>query len=86
MLELKVTINGCDSHCDAQAWYPEHEIRLNLPKCQECAIKFEIEFYEYIARCLNHEFLHHLLKTEQSENVSHKLDNIARKYKDYWMW
>ena len=85
-MNLKVTLKGCDSYADAQAWYPKQEIRLNLPKCHEYAIKFKIEFSEYVARCLNHEFLHHLLEDEQSCGTSNALDNIARKYKDYWMW
>ena len=86
MYRPKVTIKGCSHFSDAQAFYDEKETRLNLPLCKIFAEGNGIEFYEFVARCLNHEFLHHLLYIEQDYDTSGALDNIAKKFKDFWLW
>jgi len=85
-METKVTLYRCCHHSDAQYNRYTQETRLNLPKCREFAAENEIEFHEYVARCLNHEFLHHLFWEEQNEDTSRALDKIAKKFKDYWLW
>jgi len=86
MYRPKVTIKGCNHYSDAQAWLEEKETRLNLPNCKKYAKINNIEFIEFVARCLNHEFLHHLLDVEHNYETSRALDNIAKELKDYWMW
>ena len=86
MYRPTVTIKGCLSSSDAQAWIEEREIRLNLPNCKRFAKRNNIEFIEFVARCLNHEFLHHLFDVEHDYVTSHALDNIAKKNKDVWLW
>jgi len=86
MYRPKVTIYGCPSHSDAQAWLDERETRLNLPVCKKFAERNGIEFHEFVARCVNHEFLHHLFDVEHDYTTSHALDNIAKRLKDYWLW
>ena len=59
---------------------------LNLKRCEQFAQDLDIDFYEYVARCINHEFLHYLLHFEQNARTCSILDSIAEKYKEYWMW
>ena len=66
--------------------YFDGEIFLSLTKCKRYAKESKIEFYEFVARVVNHEFLHHLFKEEHDEFVSHDLDNIAKRFKDFWLW
>jgi len=75
-------------HCysDTEAWYNERETRINLPLCKKYAKQNKIEFTDFVARCLNHEFLHHLLNEEQDRDTSGALDNIAKRLKDFWLW
>lgn len=86
MYRPKVTIYGCSHFSDAQTFYEEKETRLNLMKCAEFAEENNIEFSEFVARCLNHEFLHHLLYVEQDYDTSGALDHIAKRLKDFWLW
>lgn len=85
-MQPKVTLYHCAKWSDAQYNREVQETRLNLPKCKEYAKEYGIDFLEYVARCLNHEFLHHLLYEEQDKNTSRALDNIAKKFKDEWLW
>ncbi len=59
---------------------------LNLKECKSCSKEYNIDFYEYVARCINHEFLHYLLHSEHDSWICTRLDTIARKYMEYWMW
>lgn len=86
MYRPTVTIKGCCKWTDAEANYGSEEIRLNLLLCEQYAEECKIEFHEYIARCVNHEFLHHLLHEEQNYETSGALDNIAERLKDFWLW
>ena len=86
MYQPTVTIKGCCPHSDAQAWLDERETRLNLPVCKKYAKRNNIEFIEFVARCLNHEFLHHLLNEEHGRQATWELDNIAKRLKDFWLW
>jgi len=71
---------------DAIYDYNELFMSLNLPKCKTTAHECKIDFYEYVARCVNHEFLHYALHMEHDYDTCHKLDRIAKKYMEYWMW
>ena len=79
-----IVLNYSLSHSDGE--YFEGVISLNLKKCTKFAKENKIEFSEFIARVINHEFLHYLFHTEHDEETGHNLDNIAKKYKDYWLW
>jgi len=73
--------------CD-DAIYEYHKlfISLNLPQCKKDAQECNIDFYEYVARCINHEFLHYVLHMEHGYDTCYKLDKIAHRHKDFWMW
>jgi hypothetical protein len=86
MYRPKVTIKKYDSWSDATANYESRETRLNLLKCKQYAEEENIEFHEFVARCLNHEFIHHLLNEEQGRDTSYCLDHIAKRLKDFWLW
>lgn len=79
-----ISIRDCSYYHDGE--YFNGKIYLNLKECERYAKKTKIEFSEFIARVLNHEFLHHLFKEEHDEYVSHDLDNIAKRLKDFWLW
>ena len=83
MYRPTVTLKGCGHYSDAQTWLDEKETRLNLPTCAKMAEKHGIDFCEFVARCLNHEFLHHLFYEEQNRDTSRALDNIAKRLKDF---
>lgn len=79
-----------ESHISSDAIYHSQNtpiiMTINLAKCKWYAEQNCLDFYEYVARCINHEFLHHILNMEHSYQICCKLDNIAKQNKEYWMW
>jgi len=63
---------------------------INLNACKNDAEKLQMGFYEYVARCINHEFIHYLLDIEQDYDTCHKLDKLCSMKRDmcikYWLW
>lgn len=62
------------------------EITIDTNYCKSCANKHNMSYIEYVARCINHETLHHIMQVDHSERACHALDNIAKKNIEYWMW
>ena len=77
--------DGC-YYCDTQL------IIINPTICLNASKIYGIELIEYIARVINHEFLHHILHIDHGREATRGLDIIIgyssdmEKWKEVWMW
>ena len=87
MLNRRPTINLKDKAflSDAAYNYENNEIKLNIEELRDYSKKHDIEFYEYVARCLNHEFLHYIFYIEHGEDTAHALDGLCNAKHELWM-
>jgi len=82
----RIPLNLKAEYSDATYDVYDKYISLNLKECEKYARQDGTDFYEYVARCINHEVLHHILNIEQNAQTTRDFDNIAEKYMKYWMW
>ena len=73
-------------HSDANYNPSTEVVAIDLNLCKQGAKTYKIDFYEYVARCLNHEYIHHLINIIDGDDTTRAFDKIAKKYIDYWMW
>ena len=75
---------------DAVYHHSDKTMSMNLKECKQYAKEYSMNFYVYVARCINHEFLHYLLDIEQDYDTCHSLDKLCKgKHAmciEYWLW
>jgi hypothetical protein len=74
------------SYTDGFVYPTINMIGLNLKRIQESSTLLNEDFYDYICNTISHEVIHLWLDDNINIKASDKLDNIAKKYKDYGMW